>query len=114
KDNYGFRFSLDGQNRLLLYDQFQIYYFLQVIEPYLHESMYRKKRPFNPVKEIADRTTVYLTDDIVLAKPTKEINEQYVKLPLLIDAAKKKDEFFWKNMSLHQSQVTKSYQVKIL
>lgn len=110
---YGFQFSVDGQNRLLLYDQFQIYYFLQIVELYLHESMNRKKRPENYLKKIADRTTVYLPDDIILAKPTKEINDQYVKLPLLIEAAKNQDEFFRRNLVLQQGSITRPYQIKI-
>lgn len=40
---YGFLFSLDSQNRLLLYDQFQILYFLKLVGPHIQESMSRKK-----------------------------------------------------------------------
>ncbi|QHJ69584.1 endonuclease [Planococcus halotolerans] len=112
QEKYGFRFSLDGQNRLLLYDQFQIYHFLYLVEPYLHDSMNRKKRPTHRVKPIAARTTVYLPDEIILAKPTKEVNSQYSKLPLIIEAAKNQDEFFRQNIASHQIP-TKSYQIVI-
>lgn len=112
QEKYGFHFSLDGQNRLLLYDQLQIFYFLHIIEPYIHESMNRKKRPKCRVKPIAARTTVYLPDDIVLAQPTKEINNQYRKLPLIIEAAKNQDEFFRQNVASQQIP-TKSYQIVI-
>ncbi|MFD1031464.1 hypothetical protein [Metaplanococcus flavidus] len=99
-DKYGFHFSLDGQNRLLLYDQFQIYYFLQIVDPYLHESMSRKKRPAYRVKPIADRTTIYLPDHLVLTKPTEEINRQYIKLARIIEAAKNREGFFRHNIVL--------------
>lgn len=111
---YGFRFSMDGQNRLLLYDKFQIYYFLHIVEPYLHESMNRKKRPFSRVKQIANRTTIYLPADIILTKPTEEINNQYTKLPLVKETAKKQPNFFKRNLILQQNAVTKPYQIKIL
>ncbi|MGE7982907.1 hypothetical protein [Solibacillus sp. NPDC093137] len=39
------KFLRDGQNRLILYDQFQIIYFLNLISPWLHGSMDRKKLP---------------------------------------------------------------------
>jgi hypothetical protein len=39
---YSLSFSLDGQNRILLYDQFQIIYFLKLVETYIHESMNEK------------------------------------------------------------------------
>lgn len=112
QEKYGFRFSLDGQNRLLLYDQFQIFYFLHIVDPYIHESWNRKKRPNCRVKPIAARTTVYLPDEIILAEPTKEINSQYRKLPLIIEAAKNQNEFFRQNVASQQIP-TKSYQIVI-
>lgn len=113
KQKYGFKFSLDGQNRLLLYDQFQIFYFLYIVDPYLHESMSRKKRHDHQVKPIAERTTVYLPDCLVLTKPTEEINRQYLKLPLIIEVAKSREEFFRHNLVSHQNLPTKPYQIKI-
>lgn len=38
----GLQFTTDGQNRLILYDQFQIIYILQLVSPWLHSAMYRK------------------------------------------------------------------------
>lgn len=70
------RFQLDGQNRLLLYDQFQIIYFLHLVSPWLNESMQRKAMPVQPLRPIAKRTTIYLPETIKLTKPTSEINER--------------------------------------
>ncbi|MES1046895.1 hypothetical protein FOA22_20775 [Heyndrickxia oleronia] len=39
---YHLLFKLDLQNRLILYDELQIHYFLRMIEPYIHPSMVRK------------------------------------------------------------------------
>jgi len=109
---YNLSFSLDAQNRILLYDQFQIIYFLKLVDSYIHESMNRKKRiPYEP-KKIAERTTIHLPADLVLTKPTAEINEKYNKLPLLIALAENHNDFFKNNIPM-QSQVTKPYQIKI-
>jgi hypothetical protein len=70
------KFSIDGQNRLCLYDQKQIYFFLKHINPFIHESMSRKKlqkhenRLELPCKK---RTTIYLPQKIQITHPTKEI-----------------------------------------
>ncbi|ESU34161.1 hypothetical protein G3A_02515 [Bacillus sp. 17376] len=70
-------FSLDGQNRLCLYDQPQILYFLFLVQDYIHPSMARKLPPYSqitsPIKLQQKRTTIYLP--FQLTKPTKEIRE---------------------------------------
>jgi hypothetical protein len=40
---FNLSFKLDAQNRLILYNQVQIYYFLRLVEPYMHSSMKRKE-----------------------------------------------------------------------
>ncbi|WP_341963147.1 endonuclease [Planococcus maritimus] len=80
---FGFKFSIDAQNRLILYDQFQITYFLKLVTPYIHDSMARKKLPPRNMKSIAKRSTIYLPADLILQKPTFEINDQYKKLAIL-------------------------------
>lgn len=70
------KFLRDGQNRLILYDQFQIIYFLHLISPWLHKSMDRKKLPEQRFRPIAKRTTIYLPAKIKLQKPTLEINDK--------------------------------------
>lgn len=54
------KFFRDGQNRLILYDQFQIIYFLHLISPWLHESMDRKKLPEQRFRPIAKKIPVPL------------------------------------------------------
>ena len=83
------RFSVDGQNRLILYDQFQIIYFLELVSPWLSPAMSRKAAIMLPLKPIAKRTTVYLPSTIYLRKPTAEINEKLVKLYSLLCEEKK-------------------------
>lgn len=80
------KFLIDGQNRLILYDQFQIIYFLHLISPWLHESMQRKTLPEQRFKPLAKRTTIYLPDKFKLQKPTLEINEQLYLLNTLFPA----------------------------
>jgi hypothetical protein len=73
---FGITFSTDKQNRLLLYDLPQIYYFLRLIRPYIHPSMNRKL--FFPSSKIIPknkRTTIYLPGHFINNRPTKEINE---------------------------------------
>lgn len=75
---YGLTFSIDGQNRLILYDQPQILYFLTIVKPYMHECMQRKIDlpnidPFTITQN--KRTSFYLPSFIKLTKPTNEINQ---------------------------------------
>ncbi|AQQ54151.1 hypothetical protein [Planococcus lenghuensis] len=114
KKKYGLAFSLDNQNRLLLYDQFQIIYFLKLVDPYLHESMSRKKSPPGTQRKIAARTSIYLPNNIVLIKPTSEINSQYEKLPLLIKIISDHHGFFkWYSFISKQTRITNGYQIRI-
>ncbi|MCG7344359.1 endonuclease [Sporosarcina sp. ACRSL] len=73
-DNWRLKFSIDGQNRLILYDQFQIIYFVHLISPWIHESMDRKILPTQPLRTIAKRTSIYLPTTYKIEKPTVEIN----------------------------------------
>lgn len=80
------QFKMDGQNRLILYDKFQIHYFLNLVSPWLHESMKRKALPVQPFRPIAKRTTVYLPTTYQIEKPTAEINDKLSSLlSLFID-----------------------------
>ncbi|EGA88997.1 LAGLIDADG family DNA endonuclease [Planococcus donghaensis MPA1U2] len=111
---YGLHFSIDAQNRLLLYDQYQIMYFLKLVDPYIHESMNRKRRLSSDVKKIANRTTIYLPSDIQINKPTLEINEQYKKLTLLLSLSDNHIHFFQQTKTLLNSKaITKPYQIQI-
>lgn len=111
---YEFLFSLDSQNRLVLYDQFQILYFLKLVGPHIHQSMSRKKLVPSHPKKIAARSTIYLPVEIILKKPTLEINSQFEKLISLKALAENGNAFFKWNMTLQNKHITtKSYQIKI-
>ena len=111
---FDFKFSIDAQNRLILYDQFQISYFLKLVTPYIHDSMARKKLPPRNMKPIATRSTIYLPRDLILQKPTSEINNQYEKLSILQELFQDHTNFFKmassvKNRAIH----TRPYQIEI-
>jgi hypothetical protein len=78
KQKFNLSFSLDGQNRLCLYDQVQILYFLHTVKPYIHFSMVRKiyqhldtidQSLFPQMK----RTTISLPDTVSIISPTQDI-----------------------------------------
>ncbi|RKQ34247.1 endonuclease [Oceanobacillus halophilus] len=115
KEKYNLHFYLDKQNRIILYDQFQIYYFLHLVTPYLHGSMHRKflksceYRFHIPNK----RTTIYLPTSIALKYPTKEINGALYELDKLINIYKR-GKFYKRNFFLfneNNEMPTKGYQI---
>jgi LAGLIDADG DNA endonuclease family len=63
KGKFNLSFSQDKQNRIILYDKFQILYFLKLIEPHLHPSMNRKFIPFFDISfsELSSRMDYYLS-----------------------------------------------------
>ncbi|WP_423408242.1 endonuclease [Heyndrickxia sp. MSNUG] len=82
KEKFYLSFSLDGQNRLCLYDKPQIMYFLHLVEDYIQPSMIRKLFKFKPetssIVPLTKRTTIYLP--FILQKPTAEIRELLTEL----------------------------------
>lgn len=84
-NKFSLRFQRDGQNRLLLYDQFQIIYFLHLVTPWLNEAMQQKAMPVQPLRPIAKRTTIYLPETTKLTKPTAEINNALENLKHLFN-----------------------------
>ncbi|WP_284036440.1 endonuclease [Neobacillus sp. 114] len=118
RGKFHLHFSIDGQNRLILYDQPQIIYFNRLICPYLHSSMDRKIIKFNEraTKKFPRITTVHLPDNLLINKPTSEINQQLDKLPYLyemIDYRESYLEFYNKKIRfLRNQQSKKTYQVK--
>ena len=75
-NRFHLQFSIDAQNRLLLYDLTQIIRFLDIVKPYLQPCMERKAFHLPPLKPIAKRTTIYLPQEIELQRPTREINDK--------------------------------------
>jgi hypothetical protein len=110
-------FKLDSQNRLLLYDQLQIYYFLQLVDPYMHPSMNRKILSPTQTLITRKRTTIYLPNNILLTKPTVEINQQLEKLKLLEGIVMDRTRYikFYKDViaDIRLTKETKGYQVVI-
>ncbi|WP_162805683.1 hypothetical protein [Sporosarcina sp. PTS2304] len=68
-------FAIDGQKRLLLYDQLQINHFLSLVNPWIHPLFHYKRKNSTALKSIAKRTTLRLPNHIKLTKPTAEINK---------------------------------------
>lgn len=88
---YHLHFSTDKQNRLILYDQFQIQYFLSLINPHVHYSMSRKilsHSLYCSVDLSSRRTTIYLPQSINISRPTFEINNALDNLSTLISQFK--------------------------
>lgn len=103
-------FSIDGQKRLLLYDQLQINYFLQIVEPWMQPVMIRKMKTASPYKTIAKRTTVTLPAYYQILKPTSHINDllhRYVKRPFTPS-----DQQRWIRKRTEPEE-TKTYQITI-
>jgi hypothetical protein len=77
KQKFNLSFSLDGQNRLCIYDQVQILYFLYKVKTYIHFSMDRKKYQLDNINESfipqTKRTTISLPNTISIKSPTKDI-----------------------------------------
>lgn len=95
EQKYSLYFSQDGQKRLLLYDQLQIYYFYRLIQQHIHPSMKRKMIEMNQKIEntSSKRTTIYLPTDISLTQPTFEINQTLSYLPTLLQIVKDQGQY---------------------
>jgi LAGLIDADG DNA endonuclease family len=109
KSKYSLLFLIDKQNRIILYDQFQIHYFLYLISPYLHPCMYRKTITFCEIYyriSNSKRTTIYLPDNLKLTSPTREINEKLSVLPDIFSIIKGGD--FYTNGLLTFIESTKT------
>lgn len=112
-------FSLDGQNRLVLYDQLQIYYFYRMVEPFLHHSMSRKMLLSETKTKVnlSKRTTLYLPEDISILKPTRDINNMLNCLPKLYEIVINRTDYlqYYINSIYPISKIknTKSYQIII-
>jgi hypothetical protein len=110
-------FKLDSQNRLLLYDQLQIYYFLRLVDPYMHPSM--KRKIITPTQTLATRkrTSIYLPNNIHLTKPTAEINQQLEKINILEEIVMDRTRYikFYKDViaDFRLKKETKGYQIVI-
>ncbi|KZR59870.1 hypothetical protein [Pseudobacillus badius] len=97
QDKFELSFKLDGQNRLLLYDQPQIYYFLKLVEPYIHPCMSRKTAPKQEDLSLIGepkRTTISLPKQFLFQKPTQEINQAFYFTHEIISKLEDRQSFF--------------------
>ncbi|UOQ85175.1 endonuclease [Gracilibacillus salinarum] len=119
KRKFSLHFSLDKQNRIILYDAAQIVYFSRLIKPYMHSSMHRKMLtlPTTSVHSATQRTTIYLPDFISIIQPTKEINLQLDQLEELLNTVKDCNTylpFYLEQMAfIEKITIKRSYQIVI-
>lgn len=116
KNKYQLPFSVDGQKRIAIYNQFHIHYFLTLISPFTHISMQRKLKPFLFLpnsKFDAKRTTIYLSPSIQLNKPTYEINKALEHLDYFITLYKEKQIHQYFLPLPKYTSIRKSYQIVI-
>lgn len=110
-------FRLDKQNRLIIYDQYQIFYFLYLVTPFLHASMHRKALQNCSLRFSAAsrRTTIYLPENLALTSPTKEINKALSSGLKLIKTDFKNGNFYKKYRPIIWAKrtQTKPYQIVI-
>ncbi|WP_338449514.1 endonuclease [Niallia oryzisoli] len=112
-------FSLDGQNRLVIYDQPQIYYFYRLVEPFIHPSMHRKMIQFDELqnKSFPKRTTIYLPNNFTISKPTFTINDNLEYLPKLYEIVNDRNHYidYYKNYFIKVLDLKdmKPYQVNV-
>lgn len=117
QEKFDLSFKLDSQKRLILYDQPQIYYFLKLIEPYLHPCMNRKSicNEQTPQLTKSKRTTIYLAEQLLLQRPTKEINEQLLYAQKILHQLENRQTFlnFYRcsNSLLSDKRNLKGYQI---
>ncbi|WP_404459595.1 endonuclease [Sutcliffiella horikoshii] len=117
------QFSLDGQNRLVIYNKPQINYFLFLVDPYIHQSMSRKKSAIPHAvspQPLYRRTTVYLPTSIDINHPTKYINSLLECLPVIQTKLTSRDNLdeFYKSVDFQKVLTTKKantrgYQIRI-
>lgn len=118
-NRFSLSFSIDGQNRLVLYDQIQIIYFLRLVRPYLCLCMDRKDWKSRVQQSLfisAKRTTIYLPKSLNIRHPSKEIQQQLFFLPhlqkLVTDNHTYRSLYIEMKSYFSIKQETKGYQFK--
>lgn len=104
-------FAIDGQRRLILYDQLQIKYFLSIVAQWIHPVFAYKIRNAEVHKSIAKRTTIRLPNHISIPSPTKEINQMIQKYASSIEVTN--DNFQRLNYARQEDNESKRYQVNL-
>ncbi len=119
EDKFLLFFSLDGQNRLVLYSRPQVYYFNRLVAPYIHPSMDRKMIQYKDTVDTSSsrNTTLHLPQAYDIVSPTKEINSKLHNLPQLYKNAINRETYlnsYEKHiLSLKNIATTKPYGIII-
>ena len=104
-------FAIDGQRRLILYDQLQIKYFLSVVTPWIHPLFAYKVKVLAVHKPVANRTTIRLPNQIPIPAPTKEINQMIQQYASSIKVTG--DNFQRLNYARQENNESTRYQVSL-
>ncbi|RMA94405.1 endonuclease [Priestia megaterium] len=118
--NLHLSFSLDSQNRLVIYDQKQILYFLSLVSEFIHPCMSRKINiPKNkqPSFHLNKRTTITLPLTIPVTSPTKDLRHILSYLPELLSQLQNRviyHHFFKQQFFIEDTDCKrKSYQIQL-
>ncbi|SFD41991.1 LAGLIDADG DNA endonuclease family protein [Bacillus sp. OV194] len=112
---FNLSFKLDKQNRIILYNQPQIFHFLSIVEPYI---IMERKKFSNEISSkqtfISKRTTIYLPSCITIEKPTKDIINSMNVLPQLMKITIEEIQSLYQKSSLMRTDISnRSYQITI-
>ncbi|PID14418.1 hypothetical protein CSV63_12895 [Sporosarcina sp. P34] len=108
---FNFLFAIDGQRRLILYDQLQIKYFLGMVAPWIHPVFSYKIKNVEVRKPVAKRTTIRLPKQISIPSPTDEINQMIQQYASSIRVTTENFQRF--NYARQENNESKRYQVSL-
>lgn len=108
---FNFLFAIDGQRRLILYDQLQIKYFLGMVAPWIHPVFSYKIKNVEVRKSVAKRTTIRLPDQISIPSPTEEINKMIQQYASSIKVTTENFQRF--NYARQENNESTRYQVSL-
>ncbi|PIC56261.1 hypothetical protein CSV80_15640 [Sporosarcina sp. P12(2017)] len=108
---FNFLFAIDGQRRLILYDQLQIKYFLGMVAPWIHPVFSYKIKNVEVRKPVAKRTTIRLSKQISIPSPTEEINQMIQQYASSIKVTTENFQKF--NYARQENNESKRYQVNL-
>ncbi|WP_255406637.1 hypothetical protein [Sporosarcina sp. P18a] len=108
---FNFLFAIDGQRRLILYNQLQIKYFIGMVAPWIHPVYSYKTMNVEVRKPIAKRTTIRLPKQISIPSPTEEINQIIQQYASSITVTTENFQRF--NYARQENNESKRYQVSL-
>ncbi|WP_343063282.1 endonuclease [Halobacillus locisalis] len=113
---YNLLFSLDGQKRLVIYNRASINYFLFLTSPFHHSSMSRKmlKQKLRISPTPSKRTTLSIPANIILTKPTNQINQKLENLTEIFESIEQKEFYHRYQFIFRKKNVpSKKYQIVV-